>query len=660
MKASNLGEEIYVKDFFEEYRWLMDSPSLRERLGSFIDSMSHGLDDLISDLLTELRSVTAADGASIYVVDGNILRFIYVQNDTLEESGKLTDDTGENLYLGRTIAINENSMCGYVAKTKKPLIVGNVQAHTGAIPFTYNEEYDRSTGYSTKSALTAPILDDIGSLVGILQLINHKDERGSVAPFEDWMLGYVLLLVEHFFPMIARTFDRYRSILDSPWSRGSGKYLHNLKDMSQAQDLYFSIRNQLKMPALNKRLPWLKDSGVSWTKRDRNKESNISKRLLSFSHYVNQFEDISSIIEMMLTEARDATRADGGTFYLVTGGGDTLSFAYVQNDTLFSDNSQRNHYINMEMPISRSSISGYAALEKKILNIPDVGNLPDEVPYSFNKSFDEASGYTTVSVLTVPILGSGSVVIAVLQLVNCKDADGRVKSFSDEDVRYADLLSGQTMPYLTRSIMTRRLIDSMLRISNLRDPEETGAHVHRVGSFAAEIYHRWAVDKELEQEKIMIEKDTLRIAAMLHDIGKVSVPDSVLHKPGKLTAEERLIMETHCAKGAALYSTADSKLERMAYDITLHHHQRWDGNGYTGDPNFPPRAGLDIPLFARITSAADVLDALAFPRVYKPAWSFEDAMAELVKNAGTQFDPDVIAAAEKASDTLKAVLEKYR
>lgn len=406
---------------------------------------------------------------------------------------------------------------------------------------------------------------------------------------------------------------------------------------------------------LNRKLPWLANIDMSGISR----ENQYSKRLQAYAHYVNQFEDVNTVIEMMLTEARDATHADGGTFYLVTGG-DKLRFAYVQNDTLFSGNAEQNHYINMEMPISPTSISGYVALDKKILNIPDVEYLPDGAPYSFNRSFDKSSGYTTESVLTVPVIGSGNATLAVLQLINSKKPDGSIKAFDAEAIQYADLLAGQSMPYLTRSIMTRRLIETMLRMSEMRDPLETGAHVQRVGAFAAEIYHKWGENRGIDIEEIRIEKDTLRLAAMLHDIGKVAIPDAVLKKPGKLTDEEFAIIKTHCAKGAQMYAEASSKLEVLAYEITLHHHQRWDGRGYTGNPDIPQLGGEDIPLFARVTSVADVLDALTFPRVYKPAWGFDEAMAELIRNAGTQFDPEMVTAAEQISGMLRIIIDRYQ
>jgi HD-GYP domain-containing protein (c-di-GMP phosphodiesterase class II) len=653
MRANKLKDEFYINNFIAGYGHLIFETRLKEKIKSFLNSLSCGLDDLIYDLLSEVRAVSSSDAASIYVVDKDVLRFVYVQNDTLEHNSG-SGDGGVSQYIGKSIPIGDGSICGYVAKTKRPLLISDVRKNTEGLPFKFNQEYDLTTGYMTVSTMTVPIIDDIGELTAILQLINHKDENGDVAPFEDWMLGYVLLITESFFPMIARSFDRYRD---------SHRRAAQLTDVSIAdiplQKLYDSIRGQLYRPdvKLNENLPWLANSGISWTKRDRNKESNISGRLLSYADYVNRFEDVSTVIDIMLTEARDATGADAGTFYLAEDGG--LRFAYVQNATLFKDNSQRHRYVNSVIPINDRSISGYVALTRKSLNIADVAEIPDSVPYSFNQSFDNSSGYHTVSILAVPVLGASNAPLAVLQLINSKDAAGRIKPFDDSDVRYVNLLAGQTMPFLTRSIMTRRLIDSMLKMSSMRDPLETGAHVNRVGAFAAEIYHSWAETHGVDEDTLRIEKDTIRLAAMLHDIGKVAVPDAVLKKPGKLTDDEYEIIKTHCAHGASMYATADSKIERMAYQITLHHHQRWDGAGYTGDPDAPPLQGDAIPLPARITAVADVLDALVFSRVYKSAWTFDDAVAEMRKTAGAQFDPEIVDAAINVSDTLRAIVSRY-
>ena len=156
--------------------------------------------------------------------------------------------------------------------------------------------------------------------------------------------------------------------------------------------------------------------------------------------------------------------------------------------------------------------------------------------------------------------------------------------------------------------------------------KETGGHVRRVillSEFLAEKLH-------LSQEFI----ETIRYAAALHDVGKISIPESILHKPGKLDAEEWEIMKTHAIKGYELLAGSDKTVAKMGAIIAKTHHERWDGNGYPDG-----LAGDDIPLEGRIMAIVDVVDALLSTRCYKPAWSAEQVIDYLKENAGTQFDP---------------------
>ena len=146
---------------------------------------------------------------------------------------------------------------------------------------------------------------------------------------------------------------------------------------------------------------------------------------------------------------------------------------------------------------------------------------------------------------------------------------------------------------------------------------------------------------------------------MLHDVGKVGISDTVLKKNGPLDPEERSIMETHCALGARLFSNIDWEVDAMACDIALHHHQKWNGTGYTGDPSIPILAGEDIPLPARITAVADVYDALVSRRCYKDARPPQEAVDILVKDKGTHFDPEVIDAFLDITDLILAIHQKY-
>jgi putative two-component system response regulator len=122
-------------------------------------------------------------------------------------------------------------------------------------------------------------------------------------------------------------------------------------------------------------------------------------------------------------------------------------------------------------------------------------------------------------------------------------------------------------------------------------------------------------------------------------VGKIGLPDSILLKPGPLTAEERREMERHTLVGHEILAGSSSELIQRAAEIALHHHERWDGAGY-------PQGlmGSAIPLWARIAAVADVCDALASERPYKRAWALDDVQAYFVEKAGTQFDPQCIDA----------------
>jgi putative two-component system response regulator len=168
-------------------------------------------------------------------------------------------------------------------------------------------------------------------------------------------------------------------------------------------------------------------------------------------------------------------------------------------------------------------------------------------------------------------------------------------------------------------------IHRLVGASMYRD-EETGAHIKRTGLFS-EVLVKAAGWSSAEAEM-------LRMAAPMHDVGKIGIPDAILQKPGKLTREEFEIMKTHTVIGADMLAGSDVLMLQMARDIALGHHERWDGGGY---PN--GLAGSDIPETARIVAIVDVYDALTHDRVYRPALPEEEALDIMQKGVGTQFDP---------------------
>jgi HD-GYP domain-containing protein (c-di-GMP phosphodiesterase class II) len=160
---------------------------------------------------------------------------------------------------------------------------------------------------------------------------------------------------------------------------------------------------------------------------------------------------------------------------------------------------------------------------------------------------------------------------------------------------------------------------------------DTGAHPDRVGQLVSELA------TELGHEEDFVRR--LSLAARMHDIGKVGVPDSILLKPGPLTAEEFERMKTHTEHGHQVLSGSQSPLLQLAAEVARGHHERWDGSGYPQGV-----AATAIPVSARIVAVADVFDALISERVYKLAWSVIDAVNYVIAGRGTQFEPEVVDA----------------
>jgi HD-GYP domain-containing protein (c-di-GMP phosphodiesterase class II)/methylmalonyl-CoA mutase cobalamin-binding subunit len=161
--------------------------------------------------------------------------------------------------------------------------------------------------------------------------------------------------------------------------------------------------------------------------------------------------------------------------------------------------------------------------------------------------------------------------------------------------------------------------------------EDTGAHIERIGRFSTLLAEHMGLEPE--------HRELLGYAAPLHDVGKVAIPDAILLKPGKLTADERAIVETHAEEGYRLLRGSSSSILDMAATIALSHHEKWDGSGY-------PRglAGEEIPLEGRIVAITDVFDALTSDRVYRPAFPLEQAVEMMREQRGLHFDPVLLDA----------------
>ncbi len=398
-------------------------------------------------------------------------------------------------------------------------------------------------------------------------------------------------------------------------------------------------------------------------------------RLLQFGIEISQVADLDLLIEKILSEARYMLNADAGSIYIREE--DKLLFSYAQNETMQKKLApgKKLIYTTFSMPITNNSIAGYVANNGVLLNIPDAYQISPEVPYSFNSSYDKQVGYRTQSMLTLPMKNNRSQIIGVLQLINAWDENGNIVPFNKEDEPLVQHLAIYAANAIERAQMTRTTIMRMISMAELRDPKETGPHVNRVASYAVEIYEAYAKTHGIAQKEIDAQRDKLRLAAMLHDVGKVAISDLILKKPARFTDEEYDIMKTHTLHGARLFKDARSEFDEFSAEVALNHHERWDGKGYpgyvdveSGEPLPDKRqengkaigkSGTDIPLLGRIVAIADVYDALVSRRVYKEAWDEEQVLDTLREERGKQFDPELIDIFFEIYEVIQAIRSRY-
>lgn len=397
------------------------------------------------------------------------------------------------------------------------------------------------------------------------------------------------------------------------------------------------------------------------------------RSIITLDSELNKLQDVDILLERILSEARSVVNADAGSIYIVRD--EQLVINYAQNDTKQRElpPGQKLIYKVFKVPLSKKTISGYAGVTGEPVNIPDVYTLPDSAPYGFDPSYDVISGYRSTSMLCIPLRTNNGDILGVIQMINKMDESGTVIPFDHDDELLVMHFASNATVALQRAQMTRAILLRMIRMAELRDPKETGPHVNRVAGYSVEIYEAWATKAGLPRKEIEKTRDTLRMAAMLHDVGKVAISDVILKKPGRFTDDEYSIMKSHAWQGARLFVDKQSDFDELAQVVALNHHESWDGSGYPGhiDPvsgkptktddegNPLGKRGTEIPIFGRIVSIADVYDALRSKRVYKEAWTESDALEEMKRMRGTKFDPDLVDIFFNILPNIQTISDKY-
>lgn len=392
------------------------------------------------------------------------------------------------------------------------------------------------------------------------------------------------------------------------------------------------------------------------------------KFILEKMESLQQIKDIHNLLDKILIETRKFTNSDAGTIFLIEN--NKLNFSYVQNDSIFSNDILSNKYIysNKEIDINEKSLAGHVAYTGQPLIIDDAYKIDEKAPYTFNTYFDQISSYRTKSILLVPLKTSKEKVVGVIELINAMDEKQNVRSFTNHDKLFTAQFAFYASNAIEKAIMLRDMVLRMINIAELRDPEETQEHVKRVGAYSTEIYKKWADIHHVPKSEITNFSDLLKIGAMLHDVGKVGIADAILKKKAKLTEKEFELIKHHTILGARLFEKYKSDWEIMAAEITLNHHEKWDGTGYPGkigniyDDNIrfsKGKKGAKIPLSARIVSIADIFDALSSKRTYKDPWDEDKVLYYIKSQAGKQFDPEIVSIFFEIYPTIKAIINKY-
>ena len=286
--------------------------------------------------------------------------------------------------------------------------------------------------------------------------------------------------------------------------------------------------------------------------------------------------------------------------------------------------------------IQMPDMDGFALIER-VRERPEYENLPIIVVTAFSSKEERLRAVETGAndFLAKPI-DRTELRVRVRSLVKLCEIQKKEKRYRDE----LELEVGRRTGALHRALefmadaegkAHEAHLETVRRLAiaaEYRD-ENTAAHVFRVGKYCALL----AEYLKLPQHEV----DLLRDAASMHDVGKIGTPDSILLKPGKLTPEERRIMEFHTHIGARILGNSNSELLEAGEQIAMTHHERWDGTGYPYGLK-----GADIPLYGRICAVADVFDALMSSRPYKVAFTFETARGIMEEGRGSHFDPDFL------------------
>lgn len=340
--------------------------------------------------------------------------------------------------------------------------------------------------------------------------------------------------------------------------------------------------------------------------------------------------DLDALLKLLVDEAKEVLNAERATVFLV-------DHKKAELWSLAASGTEE-----IRIPLG-SGIAGAVATSGELLNIRDVYR-----DARFNSGVDKKTGFRTRSVLSVPMFDAKNHVIGVFQVLNPKDSTAFDRQDEELMLLLADQAAGQVenaQLYQEIRKVTQETIFRLAAAVEFKD-HDTRAHLWRMSQYSAFIAEQLGFGKDFVE--------AIRMAAPMHDIGKIGVPDAILNKPGKLNPEEWEEMKKHPIYGAEILKDSDNEVMQMSASVALHHHEKWDGSGY-------PKGlkGEAIPVEARIASLADVFDALTSKRVYKPSFGLDETLDMIKCDSGKHFDPKVVDAFFRALPKITGIMEKY-
>ena len=342
------------------------------------------------------------------------------------------------------------------------------------------------------------------------------------------------------------------------------------------------------------------------------------KLLDQISRHLHQTLNIDELIPRIFIEVNKAINAEAQSIWLVDEEAGTIKCRFARGASAEA-------LKGMAVPLDAPSVVGASVSRQESIIIKDAQNDPRRA-----RSVDEKTGFVTRSLMTVPLVLEDKS-IGAIQAVNKRDG----QLFNQDDLDLFRSIADSAALAVNNAQLVADLqnsydltLDALSAALDLRD-RETEGHSRRVVEYTARLAEQIGLDKERIK--------SIRRGALIHDIGKIGVPDAVLHKPGSLNEEERRIINLHPQAGYDML--ADIPYLREEIQIVICHQEKWDGTGYP----FGLR-GEEISLGARLFSIADTFDALTSDRPYRQGRPYEAARDIIEEESGKQFDPQAVAA----------------